>query len=327
MLLTVAIPNYNGAAYIRDTIISCRNISLPHDAFEILIVDNASTDNSVKIAGELTALFPNIRIIENSVNIGRLPNWKKCISEARGTYLNFLFVTNEFHKDNDIHELARIMERDDSISMSVSPFFIETSQGQSALINVFEGRSVKKEGIKFIQDRLLHDGELICGYLQANLMRVIDLIDIQLNEALPYCADQIFAGQALLKRKYVYFSTRPRVVLGIYKNPQRFTANSKAEDIMKNFLSAAHILTRMVDIKPSKLTRFYGEQLRILFIMKFFNSHNFSMKSNYLKSLIYVLESARDEGIRIADIVAHFIIKAAMNKLKPFIKLMRRLLY
>ena len=44
--LTIAIPNYNGGENLKRAIISCQNIRIPIQEYEIIVVDNCSTDNS-----------------------------------------------------------------------------------------------------------------------------------------------------------------------------------------------------------------------------------------------------------------------------------------
>ena len=51
--LTIAIPNYNGGENLKRAIISCQNITIPIQEYEIIVVDNCSTDNSRNIVNEL----------------------------------------------------------------------------------------------------------------------------------------------------------------------------------------------------------------------------------------------------------------------------------
>ena len=51
--LTVAIPNYNGGNNLNRAIESCRNIKSSKKNYEILVVDNKSTDNSLQIVDDL----------------------------------------------------------------------------------------------------------------------------------------------------------------------------------------------------------------------------------------------------------------------------------
>ena len=66
--LTIAIPNYNGGENLQRAIESCQRINLPLDEFEILVVDNCSTDNSMVIVSELKNKFSNLKCIQNNEN-------------------------------------------------------------------------------------------------------------------------------------------------------------------------------------------------------------------------------------------------------------------
>ena len=58
--LTIAIPNFNGGMNLQRAIESCRSIDLPENDFEILIVDNCSTDNSIDVINESKMKISNI---------------------------------------------------------------------------------------------------------------------------------------------------------------------------------------------------------------------------------------------------------------------------
>ena len=51
--LTIAIPNFNGGEKLKKAVTSCKLIKMPQNEFDILVVDNKSTDNSFEIIDEL----------------------------------------------------------------------------------------------------------------------------------------------------------------------------------------------------------------------------------------------------------------------------------
>ena len=83
---SICIPNYNYGHYIGETIQSVLNQT--YQNFEIIVADNASTDNSV----EVIKSFNNkrIRLIQNNCNIGYSPNLHKATSYARNDLILFL---------------------------------------------------------------------------------------------------------------------------------------------------------------------------------------------------------------------------------------------
>ena len=63
--LTIAIPTFNGGKNLERAINSCKNIQLPSDEYEILVVDNCSTDESISNVKELRKQISNLVLIQN----------------------------------------------------------------------------------------------------------------------------------------------------------------------------------------------------------------------------------------------------------------------
>jgi len=118
--LTIAIPNYNGGENLKRAIISCQNIRIPIQEYEIIVVDNCSTDNSRDIVNELKNEFSNLVFLQNKENVGRIQNWNVCIEKAKGKFLIFLFSNDEINQHNSIHECLEILDKNDSISIGFS---------------------------------------------------------------------------------------------------------------------------------------------------------------------------------------------------------------
>ncbi len=61
---------------------------------EILLVDNASTDDTVARARALLDGVPGARIIVNDRNIGRIENWSRCLELATGESIKFALAND-----------------------------------------------------------------------------------------------------------------------------------------------------------------------------------------------------------------------------------------
>ena len=81
--VSICIPTYNSATTIGETLNSI--LSQTYQDLEILVVDNASEDNTVKVAQEF--VDPRIRIYENETNLGGEGNFNRCIALAKGEYI------------------------------------------------------------------------------------------------------------------------------------------------------------------------------------------------------------------------------------------------
>ena len=84
--LTIIIVSYNTCRQTIDCIRSVRNSTFA-TSYEIIVVDNASTDGSVK---ELRAAFPNIHVIASSENLGFASANNLAEQHARGRRLLLL---------------------------------------------------------------------------------------------------------------------------------------------------------------------------------------------------------------------------------------------
>lgn len=297
IVLTIAIPNYNGAPFLEDTVRSYRNVNLPASMVEILVIDNCSTDNSVAIIKRLQSEeFDNIRLVCNKTNAGRLGNWKKCIEMARGKYITFLFVTNHFYGNYDFKNVIPLLESQNNISMVISAMIAKKNATSESTANFFYDQPRQIPSQVFIEETLGR-GKEVPGYLQAGVMRVEDLRHIAFDEAHPFTADQIFMCQAILMRPLVYITPNPSVVWNLYLNPNRFTANSKIETVMSNLLYAANCQARMIGKDTGFLTRFYATQL-FNTIDHYLTSRNIlSKQSNYPATFKMILDDAGNVGI------------------------------
>lgn len=91
-LVTVAIPTYNGAAYLAETL--SRVLAQTYSNIEVLVVDDVSKDETVAIVQQFAAKDNRIRLVQNEVNLGLVGNWNRCIDLARGEWIKFCFQDN-----------------------------------------------------------------------------------------------------------------------------------------------------------------------------------------------------------------------------------------
>jgi glycosyltransferase involved in cell wall biosynthesis len=84
--ITIAIPTFNRSSWLKACILSALNQSYKH--FEVVVSDNASTDNTEELLKTISD--PRLRVIRQTKNIGAIPNWNACLSEARGDFIVFV---------------------------------------------------------------------------------------------------------------------------------------------------------------------------------------------------------------------------------------------
>ena len=87
--ISVIIPCFNVELYIEETINSVlsQNIELP---FEIILIDDSSTDSTIKILRSFESKYFNIKVIRNEINRGVSYSRNVGINLAEGEFILFL---------------------------------------------------------------------------------------------------------------------------------------------------------------------------------------------------------------------------------------------
>lgn len=76
-LVSVVTPVFNGAKYLRECIDSVLQQTYPN--FEHVILDNASTDQTGRIAADYSARDPRIRVVRNEATLWVVDNWNRAL--------------------------------------------------------------------------------------------------------------------------------------------------------------------------------------------------------------------------------------------------------
>lgn len=86
-LVSVLMTAHNRENYIAEAVESV--LASRFTDFELIVVDDCSTDRTVEIARRYTS-DPRVRLFENEKNLGDYPNRNRAASHARGKYLKYL---------------------------------------------------------------------------------------------------------------------------------------------------------------------------------------------------------------------------------------------
>jgi glycosyltransferase involved in cell wall biosynthesis len=98
-LVSIAMATYNGAKYIEEQLQSI--IHQTHSNIEIIIVDDCSKDDTVKIVHKYQQQYPFIVLFVNEQNSGVTRTFEKAIKESKGL---FIAISDQ----DDIWELNKI---------------------------------------------------------------------------------------------------------------------------------------------------------------------------------------------------------------------------
>ena len=110
-LLSVLMPSYNTAPYIERCLRSVTGQSF--ERFEVLILDDRSTDGTYEMLEQLTAGDDRIQLVRNETNLGALKNFQRLLGLARGDYINFICCDDLLRADSFERKVALLEERPD----------------------------------------------------------------------------------------------------------------------------------------------------------------------------------------------------------------------
>lgn len=101
--VSVCVPTYNGERYLRCCLDSI--LAQTHADFELLLVDDASSDGTPALLADYAARDRRVRVVRNERNLGLVGNWNRSIELARAPWIKFAFQDDLLAADN----LARML--------------------------------------------------------------------------------------------------------------------------------------------------------------------------------------------------------------------------
>jgi len=96
-LVSILIPTYNSEKFVARAIESA--IGQSYSNIEIVVVDNASFDETLSVVDSYVKKYPNISVYRNGINIGPVNNWRRCVDKASGEYACLLFSDDWYEHD------------------------------------------------------------------------------------------------------------------------------------------------------------------------------------------------------------------------------------
>lgn len=106
-LVSVLIPTYNSAEFVKDTVKSIMNQT--YQNIEIVITDDASTDGTIEILEKLEKEDKRIKLTKNKKNLGITDNMNSGIHKCNGEYIAIL-DGDDWAYPYRIEEQVKVME-------------------------------------------------------------------------------------------------------------------------------------------------------------------------------------------------------------------------
>ena len=144
--VAVVILNYNGREHLKSYLPSVVRYSTPH---EIIVADNASTDDSIHFLKEN---YPDIRLIELKENTGYTGGYNRALEQIESDYAILLNSDIEV-TDNWINPIINQMESDKSIAAAQPKILSWKEKGKFEYAGA-SGGFIDKLGYPFCRGRI-----------------------------------------------------------------------------------------------------------------------------------------------------------------------------
>ena len=127
-LVSVCIDIFNYAEYLPEAIESV--IAQKFSDWELIIVDDKSSDRSFEIAQEYATRDSRIRALQNPVNLGMVRNRNACLREARGKYIKCLHADDFLASQDALQVMVELMEAHPALSLVASAMLFVDSNSK-----------------------------------------------------------------------------------------------------------------------------------------------------------------------------------------------------
>ena len=151
--ISIIIPSYNSAAYLPQSLNCC--IKQSYTNFEIIVVNDGSTDNINDVVSNFQTSCPHIDIIQLDQPNGGLVSARKLgVKHARGKYVFFLDADDKISYDT----LKLLYEHSSGYDIIIGDFVLENQRGELLPVQ-------HKNRYLFSDNK----SSVLCSYLSKNI--------------------------------------------------------------------------------------------------------------------------------------------------------------
>lgn len=221
-LISVIVPMYNVEKYINKTLKSIVNQTYTN--FEVILIDDASTDKTVEIAESYAYKYENIKLVKQDVNKGVSIARNLGMELARGAYITFVDADDLLTKEALEILYSTAMESDADLVLGVYKILSNEGTRLSGLYNNFKSLSEEGRVFTFTNPEIFSH-----VYVFGKLYKKELVSGVFFPEKITYAEDQPFTMYSYLNARNIHIA--PKVV---YYHRERIQDNSATSQTIKD---------------------------------------------------------------------------------------------
>jgi glycosyltransferase involved in cell wall biosynthesis len=145
--ISVCIPVRNGGAFLPSAVESILEQSFSD--FELIIIDNCSTDGTVEWIEAKIAKAPNVRFYKNPTNLGLVGNFNACLARAQGHYVKFL-CADDLLLPGCLQRMADALDADHTVTLAVGGRMLIDESGKRINTKRYADKDITVPGTEAI---------------------------------------------------------------------------------------------------------------------------------------------------------------------------------
>jgi glycosyltransferase involved in cell wall biosynthesis len=247
-LVSVCVPTYNRAGFLRASLASIA--AQTYRPLEILISDNASTDDTETICRELASRDPRVRYVRHAANIGLYENHNFCLDESRGEYVGFLH-DDDLHAPTLVAENAAMLDAHPSAGLTGTDWDLIDESGRRFGGRRFDVAPVTP-GLEYIDRTIATGRSSVC--CPGALIRRAALGDVRFPVSGPIGFGDFLVWFEVAERADV---AHVRKTLWSYRQHSRSLSRRTIESLTQDYLENLETFFK------GHLTRWPGEEARV----------------------------------------------------------------
>jgi len=194
-LVSVIMPSYNHEKFISEAIESVLGQTFVD--FELIIVDDASTDRSQQIINEFSQKDKRIKKIFHKKNLGIAKTFNECIKNSGGKYVAFI-ASDDVWLIKKLEKQIQILEKDENLVVWGNQIIVDAESIPTGETSSEKYQNATANGYIF--------EEVVNSWIAGSsmILKRKNIKDIKFNESLKYLNDSQFYLDTAYNYEYFF---------------------------------------------------------------------------------------------------------------------------
>ena len=156
MKVSIVVTSYNYGLYIERCLRSCLSQNFNTKNYEVIVVDDASTDHTLSIIEKYKKTYPNLRVITNEKNVGVAESSNVGIRESVGQFV-VRVDADDYISGNFLLFLSEYLEANNGL-LGVGCDYMKVNNDEEILGRYYSAESPISCGVMYRKDLLVEAG-------------------------------------------------------------------------------------------------------------------------------------------------------------------------